>query len=168
MDKTAKTTLTLPNNVCFLHLIRAYVRELAVLAKLTEERTEALVLAADEACTNILEHAFEPGETGTFTLESELTPSLLTLAIRDKGLPFDPGSAPTYGLPESDDPAKASLKGLGFHLIQHAVDEARWIQHGPEGKELRLVIHLEQKDVTEQLPDTELLPFGDLCEKIFH
>jgi len=161
LAKTAKTTLVLPNDVCFLHLIRAYVRELAVLAKLHEERTEALVLAADEACTNIMEHAFEPGETGTFTLDSELTPSLLTLAIRDQGLPFDPDSAPIYGLPDSDDPGKASLKGLGFHLIQQAVDEARWIQHGPEGKELRLVVYLEQKDVTEQLPDTELLPFGD-------
>jgi anti-sigma regulatory factor (Ser/Thr protein kinase) len=62
MNSTVHTELTLPNDASVLRIARAYVRELATLADLPPDQMEVLVLAADEACTNVIEHAFEPGE----------------------------------------------------------------------------------------------------------
>jgi anti-sigma regulatory factor (Ser/Thr protein kinase) len=155
------TELTLPNDARVLHLARAYVRELATLADLPSDQVEVLVLAADEACTNVVEHAFEPGESGTFTVSGKLTPIALTLSIYDRGMPFDESLAPTYTTPEGEDVTQVNAQGLGLHLIQQAVDEAHWINHGREGKELRLIKYRPQPDVTAQLPETELIPFRD-------
>ena len=74
-----KTELILPNNAGYLSLARNYVQELCALAGLKTEEADALVLAADEACTNTIEHAFEPGEAGAFAIMSELTPLALTV-----------------------------------------------------------------------------------------
>jgi anti-sigma regulatory factor (Ser/Thr protein kinase)/GNAT superfamily N-acetyltransferase len=137
------------------------VQELAALADLPAEQADALVLAADEACTNTIEHAFEPGEAGVFKLAGELTPSALTLSIHDRGLPFDESLAPAYTPPQSADVTRVSARGLGLHLIQQAVDEAQWINHGREGKELRLVKRRLQRDITEQLSAAELTPFRE-------
>jgi anti-sigma regulatory factor (Ser/Thr protein kinase)/predicted N-acetyltransferase YhbS len=154
-----RTELILPNDTSYLRIARAYVRELATLAELPSGEVEALVLATDEACTNTIEHAFEPGESGEYKLVGELTPTTLTLAIHDQGLPFDSSLAPTYTPPTSADASQVSTRGMGLYLIHQATDQVQWINHGREGKELRLVKHRSQADVTERLPAAELTPF---------
>ena len=109
-----KTELVLPNDTGYLGLARNYVQELCALAGLKAEEADALVLAADEACTNTIEHAFEPGEAGAFAIISELTPLALTVAIHDRGLPFDASLAPVYRPPEGADLEGVSTAGLGF------------------------------------------------------
>jgi anti-sigma regulatory factor (Ser/Thr protein kinase) len=144
-----------------LHIARSYVHELTTLAELPPEEAQDLVLAADEACTNVIEHAFDPGESGTFTVVGELTPAALTLAVHDRGLPFDPSVAPAYTPPTGEDVSSVSARGLGLYLIHQTVDEVHWINHGREGKELRLVKYRPQADVTAHLPEAELAPFRD-------
>lgn len=161
MPVPLRTELTLPNDLRLLHLARSYVRELAALADLPPDDARELVLAADEACTNIVEHAFDPGEPGTFTVAGELTPAALTLAVRDKGLPFDPSVMPAYTPPTGVDVSSASARGLGLYLIHQVADEVYWINHGREGKELRLVKYRPQADVTAHLSEAELAPFQD-------
>ena len=161
MEAPIRTELTLPSDMRVLPIARAYVRELTTLAELPSKEAQDLVLAVDEACTNVIEHAFDPGESGTFTVVGELTPAALTLAICDKGLPFDPSVAPTYTPPGEADAAAVSARGLGLHLIHQTVDQVHWINHGREGKELRLVKNRPQADVTAYLPEAELTPFRD-------
>jgi anti-sigma regulatory factor (Ser/Thr protein kinase)/GNAT superfamily N-acetyltransferase len=156
-----KTELILPNDANYLCLARNYVQELCALAGLKSEEAHALVLAADEACTNTIEHAFEPGEEGAFAIKSELTPLALTLAIHDRGLPFDASLAPVYRPPEDADLETVSTRGLGLYLIRRAVDEVQWINHGREGKELRLTKNRPHSDVTAHLPSADLAPYRD-------
>ena len=40
------------------------------------------------ARANVLQHAFAPGERGTFTLAGEVSPLEVVLSILDRGLPF--------------------------------------------------------------------------------
>ncbi len=145
MGESRESTLTFPSNTSYLHMARAYVREVAELAGLADERTDALVLAADEACANVVQHAFEPGETGSITLTGRI----------------DPSFAPRYVPPESHGIPAQRPRGLGFHFIGQSVDESTWIHRGPEGKELILTMHREQTDVTQELSDDELAPFRD-------
>jgi serine/threonine-protein kinase RsbW len=149
----------LPNDANCLRLARTYVQEMCALAGLKENETQALILATDEACTNTIEHAFEPGEAGVYSIKGDLTPLALTLAIHDRGLPFDASLAPVYQPPQETDIEGASTHGLGLYLIRRAVDEVQWINHGREGKELRLTKYRPQSDVTAQLPAADLAPF---------
>jgi anti-sigma regulatory factor (Ser/Thr protein kinase) len=161
MNPTTHSELKLPNDLNYLRIARNYVGELASIAGLAQMDADKFVLAADEACTNTIEHAFEPDEKGMFTLHGEITPTTLTLSIQDQGLPFDPTLAPAYLQPDGKDIAEVSASGLGLFLIRQVVDELQWINHGREGKELRLVKYRPQKDVTEELPSSEIAPYLD-------
>lgn len=147
-----KTELSLPNNAEAARLAPGHVRELAALAGLPPEHGEALALATEEACANILKHAFEPGEEGGYSIASEITPAALVLSFRDQGVPLDASVESALEDPE------AGGAGHGLSRIRHAVDEAHWVRHGKEGKELRLVRYRPQADVTDHLPQEALAP----------
>ena len=153
IENSLRCELSLPNDARFLHAARAFVREVAQVAGFGADDVESLVHAADEACTNTLQHAFEPGESGTFTLSVEVTPDALLLGIRDQGLPF-------ASRLEQELPGDAAARGLGFLFIRRAVDEVRWINLGKGGKELRFIKRRPQFDVTESVPPSDLAPFS--------
>jgi anti-sigma regulatory factor (Ser/Thr protein kinase) len=151
-----RTELTLPGDLAIIPLVRGYARGLARLAQLPDEDVDALELAADEACTNVVKHAFEQGEAGSFRLVGELDPRALTLAIHEQGVPFDPSLVPSFTPSRLEDPATTDTRGLGLFIIGHVVDEARWINHGRAGKELRLVKYRPQRDVRSDAAAPEL------------
>jgi anti-sigma regulatory factor (Ser/Thr protein kinase)/GNAT superfamily N-acetyltransferase len=126
--------LTLPNEADGLPLARAFLEQLAQMAALPGPDSSAIVEAALEACANVVDHAYEPGEHGTFTIAADVDATALTVAVRDQGLPIDVERA---GTPDAS-PAGASASD-GLAAIQHRVDHAEWIRHGRLGKELRLV-----------------------------
>jgi anti-sigma regulatory factor (Ser/Thr protein kinase)/RimJ/RimL family protein N-acetyltransferase len=152
--------LSLPNDASFLRLARSFVREIATLSEFPDDEVEELVLAADEACTNTIEHAFEPGEAGSFTLRGQVTHAALTLSICDQGLPFDSSLAPIYTPPQGG-AVLPETRGLGLFLIHHAVDEMYWINRGKEGKELQLVKRRHQPDVTDRFTQAELASYQE-------
>jgi anti-sigma regulatory factor (Ser/Thr protein kinase) len=159
MAPTQKAELILPADKAFLPLARAFVRELYSLAGISSQEGQNLELAVEEACAETLDQGPYFGETGTFTLKGELGRSALILAVFDQGLPFDPCSAPSYCPPRDGDVNRASTSGLGLFLIRHAADHVEWINHGREGKEMRLTKYLPQADITEHLAKEELTPF---------
>lgn len=161
MAVTNRTELLLPNDVRFLLIARAYVRELSTLAGISQIDTKNLELAIEEACTNTIEFAFEPDEHGTFILRGDLKPGELILSILDHGIPFDHSLAPAYSPPQSNDASQVCVDGMGLYLIRHAADKVDWINHGRDGKELRLTKYLPVANVTEHLSDDELAPFRD-------
>jgi anti-sigma regulatory factor (Ser/Thr protein kinase)/GNAT superfamily N-acetyltransferase len=132
-----RTELTLPADARIQQLVHNYGRSLAVLADFSEDQAEPLAQALWEACKNSLEYAFDDDESGLITLVGELTPKALTLAVRDRGVPFDqtldPESLPAA--PESFCPRPR--RGRGLALIHQCADEVRWINLGLDGKELR-------------------------------
>jgi len=134
MAGTFHGELTLPNDADALPLARSYVEGVAAMAGLADGDAQAVVDAALEACANVVDHAYEPGEDGTFTVIADVDAAGLTLGVRDQGLPID---ARSEHVPD-DSPARVSASG-GLAMIRRSVDSAEWIRHGRAGKELRLV-----------------------------
>jgi serine/threonine-protein kinase RsbW len=156
--------LILPADKTFLHLARAFVQELALLAGLSSREVNYLELAAEEACVGILDQNSDSDEKGTFTLKGELSRSALVLAVLDQGLPFDPRSVPSFSplqAGEGNWTAPSTWAGLRLYLIRNAVDRVEWINHGPEGNEVRLTKYLPQPHITEQVAEAELTPFRE-------
>lgn len=152
MRSPLRTELTLPSDAALLPLARAYLREVATLAALPEAEADRLLRAAEEACANVIDHAYDPGETGTLSLSAEITAAEVSLSVRDQGLPFDPTHRPDLETRPDTSPARTSKSG-GLSLIRQAVDRAFWISHGHAGKELRLVKYRPQQDIRENPPE---------------
>src|SRR3954447_24350845 len=135
---TVLARLELPNDLALLGIARAYTREVAAAANLPLEDGAALVWAVEAACTDVIEHAYDPGEASTFAIAAEMSATALTIALHERGLPLDPRQVARDAAPPAEDPAAMVARGSLWQHIALAVDEAHWISHGPAGMELRL------------------------------
>lgn len=130
--------LIIPNDLAFLPIAISFVRENAVMIGFDDQATKDIELAAEEAVSNVIQHAFSPGEKEEFSIICEPTTLGLKIVIKDKGQPFDPTSAPEYN---ADHPEEADA-GLGLFLMRQFMDDISFHILGREGKELHLVKYL--------------------------
>jgi serine/threonine-protein kinase RsbW len=63
-----------------------YLEELGV----DRETTHDVMLALDEACANVIRHAFPGGGPHSFRLRAELSDAELRLVVEDDGVGFEP------------------------------------------------------------------------------
>jgi anti-sigma B factor antagonist len=126
--------LTLPVRLESLARAREFIRSEAGRASLPEDRIFDLVLATDEACSNLIEHGHIPETTADFSLAFAFDGRIAEVLICDTGLAFDPADRPSLDLsaPEDKEPG-----GLGWHLIMQSVDAVEY-QTGPDGNQLTL------------------------------
>jgi serine/threonine-protein kinase RsbW len=155
------SVLTIPNDTSYLPLVGAYVIAAATRLGFDGADGADIRLAVDEACTHVIETAFEPGEEQDLTISCRRYPSGLKITIADKGMPFDPRSIKEYD-------ARAGLErdvsGLPFHLMQQAMDEVRFVNKGREGKELQLTKYLQVPGVETYFTEDELRPYDTAAE----
>lgn len=97
---------------------------------------QALVLAVDEACTNVIEHGYAGRGDGALTLGFESTEHQVRVTVGDAGRAFDPDQAPVPDLEAGWE--ERPIGGLGWHLIRGMVDEIHY-RSGDEGNVLTLV-----------------------------
>ncbi len=124
--------LTLPNDVAGLKLAEGFVDQLVDMAGIGDDDGPLVVGAAVEACANVLDHAYEPGEAGTVRVSGDVDAAGLHLRIHDTGLKFDAGARLVPGK------TRISEAG-GLDRIRAAFDSVEWQNQGREGKELHLV-----------------------------
>lgn len=113
----------------FIH-ITAELKNLANIRRFIEETAASLgidaaiipdvVLAVDEAATNIVLHGYE-GQKGTIEIEVEREGDALVVRLRDEALPFDPNTIPPpdLTLPLEQRP----VGGMGIYLTRQVMDE---------------------------------------------
>ena len=101
-----------------------------------EQAAFALRLAGEEACTNIIQHAYHGVEPGPITLDVRCDDDQLVMRIEDRAPLFIPADVPPPDL--TADWQNRRPGGLGWYLIQQLVDS---VEHGPmEGGGNRLEI----------------------------
>jgi serine/threonine-protein kinase RsbW len=95
-----------------------------------------VVLAVDEAATNIILHGYQ-GQEGIIEIEVEQEGDALVVRLRDEAVPFDPTSVP---LPDLTVPLEQRAPGgLGIYLIRQVMDEVAYRITSQGGNELTLV-----------------------------
>ncbi|HFD81007.1 MAG TPA: ATP-binding protein [Gammaproteobacteria bacterium] len=109
-----------------MRLLRSVLREAASLAGLDEEGSNAVVLAANEACMNIIQHAYAMDPNGRIDVTVLREEGALVLLLRDYAGPVDPDTLCSRDLDE------IRPGGLGMHLIDCLVDERCFLEV-PEG-----------------------------------
>ncbi len=117
----AKRSRTFPGQHQSLSEIRAFVAEAAEDAGLAPASVYEVQLAVDEACSNIIDHAYGGEGRGDIECTCHITNQGLTINLRDHGEPFDPES-----VAEPDLHAKLEERttgGLGLYFIRKLMDE---------------------------------------------
>jgi serine/threonine-protein kinase RsbW len=98
-------------------------------------------LACDEACTNIIEHAYGGEEKGDISVTWEVQNQELIIIFGDTGKPFKPAAVPGPGIPNPEDFRDLKVGGLGLHIIRQVMDEVAFT-FSDNGNKLRLSKHL--------------------------
>jgi serine/threonine-protein kinase RsbW len=111
--------------------VRRALTDFAREAGANEEQLESIRLAASEAVTNAVMHAYEDGEPGSVQVNASYVEDELWLLIADAG---------TGLRPRSNSPGL----GLGLVLIAQLADEFQILSRGSGGTELRLRFKLSR------------------------
>jgi serine/threonine-protein kinase RsbW len=119
-----------------LAAIRAFVRTTATALDASVDVVPDLVLAVDEAVTNIIRHGYR-GRSGPIGVEVERDDGAIVVRVTDEAAPFDPTTWPE---PDLDVPLeRRAAGGLGIHLVRTSVDRVAHRAAADRGNELILV-----------------------------
>lgn len=119
----------LPARYTYLHLLGDCIADMLKLVDGGGD-SEMLVyniqLAAHEACTNIVNHAYANREDGriSITLTLHFDPARLSIELQDTGRPFE---AEKYTSPNLDE---VRVHGYGLFLIQNLMDTVSYTPSG--------------------------------------
>ena len=90
----------------------------------TDDEIFRIELACDEACTNIIQHAYGAEDEGEIRLILQQTENAFIIILRDKGRAFDPDEVPKPNIPSNPNNIdELTIGGLGIHFIRNIMDE---------------------------------------------
>ncbi len=122
-----------------LNTVREFVGEVAREIGMDDSEVYAVQLAVDEACSNIIEHAYGGQNRGEIECSCAVNGEKLTVILRDHGKPFDPASIAAPDL--SSGLKERQVGGLGLFLMRHLMDEVHFEAQGEAGNVLTMVKH---------------------------
>lgn len=118
----------IPCSTQYLEKVRRFVESHAREAKLSPMDVEECKLAADEACTNVIKHAYQCDDRQQIEVAVIVEKDRFTVRIRDEGLPF---RSDLYREPDLPRALKQRRRGgLGVHIMRTMMDEVRYDKRG--------------------------------------
>lgn len=115
--------LTVPGRVADLPDVLTFIENVCEEAGVRPELWFDLQLAVEEACANVIEHAYG-GQGGDLMITFATRGRDVVLTVWDHGRPFAPEKVapPDMSLPLT----QRGIGGLGMHLMYHLMDEVRF------------------------------------------
>ncbi|MFD2166435.1 ATP-binding protein [Thalassotalea euphylliae] len=128
--------------VCFskteaLKDIRAYVRDRAKSFGYSKDNVDAIVLAIDEACANVIRHGYHFDECGQLCVESYTDKDDAVFVIKDTC----PKVSEKDLTPKNE--CLSDPGGLGVSLMRTIMDSVTFLSHQGKGNHLELRKKLE-------------------------
>jgi serine/threonine-protein kinase RsbW len=121
-------TLTIPSSTRYLEDVRHFVEVHALEANFTEETVAQLKIAVDEACTNVIEHAYKGESEHPIDIAVIVMPDRFTVRIRDEGEGFNPN---TYQHPDLKEYVRTRKQGgLGVFIMRRVMDHVEFRKRG--------------------------------------
>ncbi len=123
--KTKEYKLRIPSQTDNLELIRYFVGRVAEKVGFDDEDVGKIELACDEACTNVIKHAYsDRSQLQSLDIAIKLDYQKLTLIVTDHGKGFDPQAIKIPDMKEYL--AELKVGGLGIYLMKTLMDEVTY------------------------------------------
>lgn len=127
---------TFPARFEFLDEIRELVAQVARESGFSEKAVYSLQLAADEAASNIIEHAYEGVTDASLEITCDMQGDTMVITMRDMGRPFDPSKVKQPNI--KADLSDRQIGGLGVYLMRKLMDEVHYESNSKTGNLLTM------------------------------
>lgn len=130
-------TETFPGRYECLARIDDFVLKAAAVTGFDEAALYQVQTAVDEACTNIIDHAYGGENKGEIVCKVEADRSGITINLEDHGIPFDPDSIEP---PNTEWPLPRRREGgLGLYFIRSYMDVVHFEFSSENGNRLTMI-----------------------------
>lgn len=130
---TETVTLTVPSHPKYLYIIRSAVYPLVIEAGFPKKEARRIVLAVNEACSNIIKYAYEGDTTKLIHLRVSFDQQRLLMELTDTGRKPDVSKI----VPRKLDEIRPG--GLGTHFIGAVFDSVSYDTQREAGTVLTLM-----------------------------
>ena len=132
-----------PAEYKYLAQISKFVGQAAKEADLDKASIYAVQLAVDEACSNIMEHAYSGKGKGEILCSCEIIDNGLKVTLHDHGKPINPNEVPVF---DSQTPLnEIEPGGAGIYLMNQLMDQVHYESDPKLGNRMELVKHKVKK-----------------------
>lgn len=128
-------------NFDVLDEIREFVAEIARKAGFSDKEIYSIQLAADEASTNIIEHAYAGVDDGQIEIDCSIFDGGIKIVIHDRGKPFNPSTVPEPNV--NAELSERKIGGLGMYLMRQLMDKVTYKSSAKTGNILTMIKHKE-------------------------
>jgi len=125
-----------------LKSIRDFIKYEALDAGFADEAANKIILAVDEACTNIIKHAYKYSIEGLINISVLNENNKFVVSIIDNGGHFNPNEVPEPDVKEYHKQRKPG--GLGMFLMKKLMDEVIYNNLSDNRNQVVLVKNLPQ------------------------
>ncbi len=132
--------ISIPSHPQYLCVIRDVAVRMARIAGIGDGRIEDIRLAVDEACSNVIKHAYGGDTAGRIVVKFRKRKDGFEVVIEDDGMKADLSAMHGRDL----DDVKPG--GLGVHFIRRTFDEVSFDPDKKRGNRLRLFAHADKRD----------------------
>ena len=135
--ETSMKSKIFPANYKSLAIISDFVVNLAEEAGFSPSDVYAIQTAVDEACSNIIDHAYGGEDLGNIKIKIKDTEDKIQIILIDQGEPFVPEDIPE---PDITSPLEIRKeRGLGIFFMRNLMDEVTFDFSQTKGNTLTLV-----------------------------
>lgn len=135
--------LHVPSSTENLALIRDFISNIGCQAGFDEKEVARIALAVDEACANVIEHAYGSDDTREVKIRVVIEDERITFEIQDTGRGFDPSQIEARDVEELIRQRKSG--GLGLRLIRTIMDDVQYQIVPGHKNELKMVKKLKKR-----------------------
>jgi len=104
-----------------LELVRKFIYDVALKSGLSSEDATKIELAVDEACSNVVRHAYDETVKNDLGIEVLVREDKFVVKVIDSGKGFNPDIFATPDMEEYL--AHYKIGGLGIHIIKSLIDK---------------------------------------------
>jgi serine/threonine-protein kinase RsbW len=142
--KSKQYQLKIPSQTDNLELIRNFVSGVAKKVGFDANDTNKIELAIDEACTNVIKHAYKHDEHQDIDVAIKIDYQKIAIIVTDRGDSF---RMKDVELPDMKDYlAELRVGGLGIYLMKTLMDEVDYKTDSKGQNKVKMVKYFLKKD----------------------
>jgi serine/threonine-protein kinase RsbW len=135
-------SLHVPSSTENLSMIRDFVKSIGTQSGMDDMEVSRLELAVDEACANVMEHAYDADSTKEVSIRAIVDDNSVQIEVVDSGKGFDPAAVEQLQLRQLASAKRTG--GLGMRLMKSFMDEVHYEMQPGIKNELKMVKRLNK------------------------
>ena len=142
--------IRLPNQLKYLSTVADFLKSVCQNQEVPSEDIENILLAVDEASTNVIKYAYQVGPINYFKVRVSVNRELVQIDLLDQGKRFNPLEIPLLDVKDITEDGKEKNIGMGVYFMKKVMDDIRYHYSPNEGNHLILVKQISQSKGNDQ------------------